>query len=338
MDGNSKVENVPLAFLLVTVAGLSTTIGAAFVFSNTLFNLVNKEILGAALGFSGGVMFYISMTEIFTESIAEFAACNCLWEKNEEDEAPAYILGTLCFFIGVLITYFLDFLVHLVLERTGNGVHSMRDIPNMLDRDRVNTVDERESVQKKEDEATEFCLKDVSKEGFLKKKVEVNGSDIKEESFEDNKKLERMGMLTALAIGVHNFPEGLATFAATLVDPKVGVALAVAIALHNIPEGLCVAVPIYYATGSRMKGFLYAFFSGVSEIVGALLGYIFLQSILGAATFGVLFGVVGGMMITIVLKELLPTAHRFDPNDKYVTKSVFFGAGVMALSLILFLL
>ena len=77
-----------------------------------------------------------------------------------------------------------------------------------------------------------------------------------------------MGALTGLAVGLHNLPEGLATFVATLSSPSLGVALAIAIALHNIPEGVCVAMPVYYATGSRFKGFLWAFLSGVSEPLG----------------------------------------------------------------------
>ena len=85
----------------------------------------------------------------------------------------------------------------------------------------------------------------------------------------NKKSLKRMGALTGLAIGLHNVPEGLATFVATLSSPAFGGALALAIALHNIPEGVCVAVPVYYATGSRVRGFLWAFLSGVSEPLGS---------------------------------------------------------------------
>ena len=109
-----------------------------------------------------------------------------------------------------------------------------------------------------------------------------------------------------------------------------------AIAIHNIPEGLCVSVPIYYATGSRWKGFWMAFFSGVTEIIGAAIGYGFLMAIMGPAAYAVLFGLVSGMMVTIVAKELLPTAHRYDAHDKVVTLSIFMGMAVIALSLVLF--
>lgn len=110
--------------------------------------------------------------------------------------------------------------------------------------------------------------------------------------------LQKMGLLTALAIGIHNLPEGLATFIAALADPLNGVAIAVAIALHNIPEGVCVAMPVYYATGSRWKGFLWAFLSGVSEPIGGLLGYLVLYgNRMSDLAYGLLFCIVGGMMV-----------------------------------------
>ena len=145
-----------------------------------------------------------------------------------------------------------------------------------------------------------------------------------------------MGMLTALAIGLHNFPEGLATFVATLDDPSVGAGLAIAIAIHNVPEGICVSVPIYYATGNRTRAFLWALLSGVSEPIGAGLGWLVLANTFDDRIYGTLFGIVGGIMVHIVLHELIPTALRYDPEDKVVTHSVFIGCAIMALSLVLF--
>jgi ZIP family zinc transporter len=151
--------------------------------------------------------------------------------------------------------------------------------------------------------------------------------------------LQRMGINTAVAIAIHNFPEGLATFVATLADPAVGITLAVAIAIHNIPEGLCVALPIFYATGSRHRGFAWALLSGLSEPVGALIGYGIIKGSgddMNQLVYGILFGVVGGMMVGITITELLPTAQRYDPADKIVSWSVMIGMLVMAMSLVLF--
>ena len=153
----------------------------------------------------------------------------------------------------------------------------------------------------------------------------------------DKELLKNMGAMTALAIALHNFPEGLATFVAALADMKLGLALAVAVAVHNIPEGACVAMPVYYATGSKMKGFWWSFVSGVSEPIGGLFGYLVLYgNAMSDVAYGALFGVVGGMMVYISLKELLPTALKYDPHDRYVTNCMFAGMAVMALSLILF--
>jgi ZIP family zinc transporter len=155
---------------------------------------------------------------------------------------------------------------------------------------------------------------------------------------EPDPKLVRMGLNTAIAIGLHNFPEGLATFVAALNDPRVGAILAFAIAIHNIPEGLCVALPVYYATGNRMKAFMWALLSGASEFVAALLGWAILANSFSDDLYAVLFGLVAGMMVTISTRELLPTAHVYDPEDTVVTYSYIGGMLLIALSLVLFLL
>jgi zinc transporter ZupT len=151
------------------------------------------------------------------------------------------------------------------------------------------------------------------------------------------RKLTRMSINTAIAIGLHNLPEGLATFVASMNDPKVGAVLAIAIAMHNIPEGLCVALPMYYATQSKWKAFGYAVLSGMAEPFAALLGWAVLARTFSHTTFGVLFGMVAGMMVIISARELLPTAHRYDPEDAVVTYSFMGGMAVISLSLILFL-
>jgi len=153
---------------------------------------------------------------------------------------------------------------------------------------------------------------------------------------QQKKKLVKMGLSTALAIALHNFPEGLATFVAVLSDPSVGVVLAIAIGIHNIPEGLCVALPIYYATGNRWKGFMWGCLSGISEPVAALLGWAVLANAMSQTVYATLFGIVAGMMVTISFKELLPTAHRYDPEDTVVTYSVVAGMAIIAVSLVLF--
>jgi ZIP family zinc transporter len=150
-----------------------------------------------------------------------------------------------------------------------------------------------------------------------------------------NRKLLRMGSFAALAIAIHNFPEGLATFAGALQYPKLGASIAVAIAIHNIPEGISVAVPIYYATGSRRKAFSLSFLSGLSEPLGAVIGYIFLRAFFTATAFSILFATVGGVMVYVSLDELFPAAREHGSGHMSVG-GLIAGMAVMALSLFLF--
>ncbi|KAL7561695.1 hypothetical protein ACA910_016457 [Epithemia clementina (nom. ined.)] len=156
------------------------------------------------------------------------------------------------------------------------------------------------------------------------------------EDRDQQKQLFSMGAVTAAAIALHNFPEGLVTFVAYVEDPAVGVALAIGIAIHNIPEGLCVSMPIYYATNSRWTAFWWGSLSGLSEPFGALTGWLILQSSFSGKAYGILFGCVAGMMVFICLDELLPMAFKFDPHGSIVTWTCLAGMFLVALSLILF--
>jgi ZIP family zinc transporter len=154
-------------------------------------------------------------------------------------------------------------------------------------------------------------------------------------------KLMRMGLFTALAIGIHNFPEGLATFLAALQNPALGTAIAVAIALHNIPEGISVSVPIFYATGNRKKAFFYSLLSGLAEPVGAALAFVILSLFTGGRlgvvppqVMGTLFGGVAGIMVYISLDELLPTSRAYGKGHDSLL-GLIGGMVVMAVSLLL---
>jgi zinc transporter, ZIP family len=153
---------------------------------------------------------------------------------------------------------------------------------------------------------------------------------------EDAAQLMHMGAATALAIAIHNFPEGLVTFVAYTQDPTVGIVLAIGIGIHNIPEGLCVAMPIFYATGNRWKAFMWAILSGVSEPLGAVFGYAVLKGSMSGNTYGIMFGLVAGIMTLIAADELLPTAHRYDTKNEVVTYAFIFGMLAIAMSLVIF--
>jgi len=149
-------------------------------------------------------------------------------------------------------------------------------------------------------------------------------------------RLVRMGLFTALAIGIHNFPEGIATFMAGLTDPGLAIPIAVAIAIHNIPEGIAISVPISYGTGSKKKGFLLSFLSGLAEPVGALLAWLILMPFLNDNLFGFIFAGVAGIMVFISIDELLPTAREYGLHHHSIYGFVA-GMAVMALSLLLFI-
>jgi len=151
-----------------------------------------------------------------------------------------------------------------------------------------------------------------------------------------NTRLMRIGFMSALAIAIHNFPEGIATFMAALQRPSLGVAITIAIAIHNIPEGIAVAIPIYCATGSRKKAFRLSLLSGFSEPVGALLGYLILLPFLNELTMGILFAVVAGIMVFISLDELLPTAREYG-SPHLAIYGLMGGMAIMAVSLQLFI-
>lgn len=264
-------DHVLFGFALTLVAGLSTGVGSAMAFFT---RTTNKSFLSAAMGFSAGVMIYVSFVEILPK------ACRALTQAY--GEVGGTWAGVGAFFGGLVLMALVDRFV----PEQGNP-HE----PHQIE--------------------------------------EMKGGPA-------SPRLLRMGMVTALAIGIHNFPEGFATFMAAVDDPVLGVSVAAAIALHNMPEGIAVSVPVYFATGSRKKAFWYSFLSGVSEPVGALAGYLLLRPFFSKAVFGYSFGAVAGVMVFISLDELLPAAREYGQGHISIY-SLTAGMAVMALSLLLFL-
>ncbi len=144
--------------------------------------------------------------------------------------------------------------------------------------------------------------------------------------------LIRVGLLVAFGVGIHNFPEGMATFVGALQNMNVGIAIAVAIAIHNIPEGLAISAPIYAATGSRKKAFLWSFLSGVSEPIGAGLAALVLLPFLNEAVLGWVLAIVAGIMISLSVDELVPAAKAYGSEHTPIL-GVITGMFIMALSL-----
>jgi ZIP family zinc transporter len=267
-----ELNDILIAFGLTLFAGLSTGIGSAIAFFT---KQTNTKFLSIALGFSAGVMIYVSFVEIFFKA------------KESLIDAIGYYPGSWLtvgsFFAGIALIAIID-----------------RLIPSAENPHEIKLIEDAEKGSKK------------------------------------NKRLMRMGVFTALAIAIHNFPEGLATFIASLEDPGLGVAIAVAIAIHNIPEGIAVSVPILYATGNKRKAFTLSFLSGLAEPVGALVGYFILLPFLTELTFGILFAGVAGIMVFISIDELLPAAREYGEHHLSIY-GLIAGMAVMSVSLLLFI-
>lgn len=261
------MDNVIFAFLLTLFAGLATGVGSLI---SVFAKEKNKSFLGVCLGFSAGVMIYVSFVEIFVK------ANESLSLAVGEELAP--ILTALGFFVGIFFIGMID---------------------KFMDRKKAQIVENENDAK-------------VKKKGLL-----------------------RLGVFTAIAIGIHNFPEGLATFLAALEDPSLGIAIAVAIAIHNIPEGIAVSMPIFYGTGSRKKALVYSFLSGLAEPIGALVGYVVLREFMNDIVFGVVFSSVAGIMVYISLNDLLPSSREYG-SQKKSTYGMIVGMITMALSLLLF--
>ena len=162
------------------------------------------------------------------------------------------------------------------------------------------------------------------------KESQLSGSDKK-----TNKKLLRSGLLVAVVLALHNFPEGMSTFFATYQDPTAGIVLAIAIAIHNVPEGIAVAAPVYAATRSRKKAFWWATASGLTEPLGALVALAIVSVFVPPELFGIVFGLIAGMMVFIAIDELLPGARRYQTDKHQVVYGLLAGMGVVAVSLLL---
>jgi ZIP family zinc transporter len=163
--------------------------------------------------------------------------------------------------------------------------------------------------------------------------VECETKEASEKVHEDMR-LKRTGILAALAIGIHNFPEGIATFAATLENPEWGFMIAIAVAIHNIPEGVSVALPIQYATKNRKQAFLYSFFSGIAEPIGAFLAFLILMPILTPAILSGIMAAIAGIMIYISVDEIIPVAHSYNEGH-WAIVGFLIGMVIMAVTLLM---
>ena len=277
--------NIMFAFMLTLIAGLSTGVGSLIAF---FAKKTNKKFLSISLGFSAGVMIYVSMIEIFVKAQNALSA--------ELGEKPGAIWTVVAFFGGMFLIALIDKVIP-----SGENPHEPR-----------NVIADCEGCGE-----CEVCVKE-------------------QKAKREKEQLMRTGVFTALAIAIHNFPEGMATFVSAFQDPSIAIPIVAAIAIHNIPEGIAVSVPIYQATGSRRQAFMYSFLSGFAEPVGALIGWLVLIPIMSDMVYGIIFAGVAGIMVFISIDELLPAAREYGEHHLSVYGMIA-GMMVMAASLLLFM-
>lgn len=267
-----SIDNLLFAFGLTLFAGSATAIGSLIAF---FAKTTNKKFLALSLGFSAGVMIFVSFVELYPEARNAFA--------SEFSTAQADLYTVLAFFGGIAIIAIID-----------------KFIPEAENPHELQSVEDMQHLDAKK------------------------------------KKLIRLGFFTALAIGIHNFPEGVATFTAALINPELGVPIAIAIAIHNIPEGIAVAVPVYQATGSKKKAFVLSALSGLAEPVGALIAWLLLMLVvdINNTIMGAVFAIVAGIMVYISLDELLPSAEKFGGHHNAIWGFIA-GMALMAFSLLM---
>ena len=299
------MERVCIALGLTLVAGMATGIGSVIAFTA---KRTDYRLLSVATGFSAGVMLYVSFVEIFPESTAMLAA--------RYGESWGSWLAAASFFGGMIIMALID-----------------NVIPAAENPHETHSEEETAPLHDPEAAFPDFPSAAFSNSARPERGVHDHGPA--------RAGLMRTGLLTVLAITIHNFPEGIATFLAAMQEPALGAAIAVAVALHNIPEGISVSVPIFYATGNRKKAFWWSFASGLSEPLGAVTAFAVITLIAGGDVWnlpvsltGFLFGGIAGVMVYISLDELLPTSRAYSKGHDSIL-GLMAGMMVMALSLLL---
>ena len=345
--------NVGLAFGLSFAGGLSTCIGGIIIFSTKLVQMASPRALSISLSLSAGVMVFISLVGIFGKCVKSYQkgfsifndtnlfndTISCgelrsnrinltLDEKyhcsdcDSTCEGHAWLATTATFALGGLIIFVMDCIVGWISpdaheEMEESHINKLRNSP-------LRTTDQKEDSQ---------C--DIEPMQCEKKSVN-NNCDNELCSRFTKRQLHRGGILTALAIGLHNIPDGVAVYVGAMGGTRVGAALAIGIALHNIPEGFAVATPLYFATGSRCRAFMWTLVSALAEPLGAVFAWLIIGDGLDPFIEGIMFGIVCGMMVTISFKELVPKAIKYYSEGNTVIFSMLFGMAIMAFSMILF--
>lgn len=333
--------SVGAAFALAFGAGAFSLMGATIIFCTKHFDAKtsgSNVFVAGSLALAAGVMLYVSLVDIVGHSVEHF-------EAHGYSHGKSGLFSSISYFLGMLTIYLLDLVIHRFITPDAEHGHAPR-ISGVLLSPLASAAATTNPASEGTSPRTGICYQqqkedngglDRSEAGYSLSKKELEETE-KEKHFAS---LRRVGIMSAIAIGLHNIPEGFATYVGAIHDFNIGAAIALAIAVHNIPEGFAIAVPVYCSTGSKAKACLWSLIATFAEPFGAFLAWIVLSAggdgtTISEATFGWLFGLVGGMMTMVVLHELLPSAFALDPHNKVSTFGIVLGMFIMAVSLVLF--
>ncbi|CAK4656661.1 unnamed protein product [Aphanomyces euteiches] len=326
------------------LGGLATCLSVLVLSIKRLNFLAGDKALAVTFALSSGVMIFIALVDLFLESIEKFNNTLAVGgtvdlELIEEGLAPpgasapvcdktchgkAYLAVVGCFFGGVMIIVLLEFIIHRVFD-----FHAKRLGAQLA----ANQVAERVDIGAPAEDGELIVKTPIARPEEYNELTNEDDTLTEESQEERRTELGRAGVLTGIAIAIHNFPEGLALFVASLQGLRSGIVLAIGIILHNFPEGVAIAAPVYYATKSYKQALFWTSLSGISQPLGALVGWATISGGMSDTTTGILYAMVAGMLVCIAVKELVPGAFKFGP--KVFTVSFFAGFFIMAVSVVL---
>jgi zinc transporter ZupT len=333
------------------LGGFATTISVLVISVERLKFLADSRSLAVAFALSSGVMLFIGLADLWGESLTFYRAAFTTGGTVDPEayehggssttagtcdntcNGHAYLAVIASFFAGTTIILLVEFLVHGVLDRKK---------PNKSDQDDGAVTHKDVDLELNADEGgpasptSPTNLNGAASPSLQRLNIPNSPgtqSAVSESTAAQKRDFHRAGMMTGIAVAIHNFPEGLALFVSSLQGLRTGIVLGIGIILHNMPEGVAVAAPVYYATGSKLEAFKWTAISGIAQPLGAGIGWAAVSGGMSYWLEALLYGLVAGMLVTITVKELLKGAYKFDPRGKLFVPAFFLGVAIIAVSL-----
>jgi FtsP/CotA-like multicopper oxidase with cupredoxin domain/zinc transporter ZupT len=341
------------------LGGIATTLSILVISVPRLHFLADPRSLSIAFALSAGVMVFIAFADLFTEALTYFRAAFTTGGTVDPEayehggsstssgtcgntcNGHAYLAAIASFFVGMAIILLVEYLVHEVLERKSRKKDANEQLIALASPVPVTDgdLDVEKALQIPSPMPGTPTSIAAAHAGNLVQQMHSPSPEgetllmSEAELAKHKEEYHRAGMMTGIAIAIHNFPEGLALFVSSLQGLRTGIVLSIGIILHNLPEGVAVAAPVYYATGSKLEAFKWTAISGIAQPLGAAIGWLAVSGGMPYWLEAMLYGLVAGMLICITAKELLPGAYKFDPKGKLFVPSFFIGIAIIAFSL-----